>query len=55
MVIGVDPGHGGYDPGVIKGDIKEKDIVLAISLFLKTYLYNTPASYFLPFLPELFS
>ncbi|HAA34591.1 MAG TPA: N-acetylmuramoyl-L-alanine amidase CwlD [Firmicutes bacterium] len=38
MVIGVDPGHGGYDPGVIKGDIKEKDIVLAIGLFLRNYL-----------------
>jgi N-acetylmuramoyl-L-alanine amidase len=38
MVIGVDPGHGGYDPGVIKGDLKEKDIVLAIGLFLRKYL-----------------
>jgi len=37
-VIGIDPGHGGYDPGVKRGGIQEKDIVLQISLFLREYL-----------------
>lgn len=37
-IIGVDPGHGGYDPGVIRGEIMEKDVVLQISLFLREYL-----------------
>ncbi len=30
-IIAIDPGHGGYDPGTIWGDINEKDINLAIS------------------------
>ncbi len=34
----VDPGHGGIDPGVIRGDLLEKDINLAISLELKKLL-----------------
>lgn len=32
--IAVDPGHGGYDPGAIWGDIYEKDINLMISKIL---------------------
>lgn len=37
-IVGIDPGHGGYDPGVIRGEIQEKDIVLQIGLFLREYL-----------------
>lgn len=39
LVITLDPGHGGYDPGKIGvDDVKEKDINLAISLYLKEEL-----------------
>jgi N-acetylmuramoyl-L-alanine amidase len=31
----IDPGHGGIDPGVVSGDLQEKDFTLAISLQLK--------------------
>lgn len=34
----IDPGHGGKDPGAIGSTIKEKDIVLAISMKLGGYL-----------------
>lgn len=37
-IIGVDPGHGGYDPGATHGEVMEKDIVLEISLYLRDYL-----------------
>ncbi|RJX23270.1 MAG: N-acetylmuramoyl-L-alanine amidase CwlD [Dethiobacter sp.] len=37
-VIGIDPGHGGYDPGAKRGGVQEKDVVLEISLFLREYL-----------------
>ncbi|MGV8145297.1 MAG: N-acetylmuramoyl-L-alanine amidase CwlD [Alkaliphilus sp.] len=38
-IIIIDPGHGGIDPGAVgKTGIVEKDINLAISLFLKDYL-----------------
>lgn len=33
-VIVIDPGHGGRDPGAIGGNIKEKDITLAMALKL---------------------
>lgn len=33
-VIVIDPGHGGRDPGAVGGDVKEKDITLAIALKL---------------------
>ncbi len=36
--IVIDPGHGGYDPGVEKNNLLEKDIALAISLVLRGYL-----------------
>jgi N-acetylmuramoyl-L-alanine amidase len=37
----IDPGHGGKDSGTLgKGGIKEKDIVLKISKYLKNYLQN---------------
>ncbi|MDO9535355.1 MAG: N-acetylmuramoyl-L-alanine amidase [Bacillota bacterium] len=38
IIIGVDPGHGGYDPGSSRGDIIEKDVVLQIALYLRDYL-----------------
>jgi N-acetylmuramoyl-L-alanine amidase len=34
----IDPGHGGRDPGAIVGNVKEKDIVLAISKKLGNYI-----------------
>ncbi|MDO5795050.1 MAG: N-acetylmuramoyl-L-alanine amidase, partial [Turicibacter sp.] len=37
-VIVIDAGHGGSDPGSIKGDILEKDINLKISFQLKRQL-----------------
>jgi N-acetylmuramoyl-L-alanine amidase len=34
----IDPGHGGRDPGAIGAQVKEKDIVLAISLKVGDYI-----------------
>jgi N-acetylmuramoyl-L-alanine amidase len=34
MVVIIDPGHGGKDPGAVSGGIQEKDAVLAIGLKL---------------------
>ncbi len=34
----VDPGHGGSDPGAISGGVQEKDVVLNVSLLLKSKL-----------------
>jgi|GEM_PF-802347 N-acetylmuramoyl-L-alanine amidase len=34
----IDPGHGGKDPGAVVGNLKEKDINLKISLFLRDEL-----------------
>jgi len=34
----IDPGHGGFDPGKVAGDIYEKDVNLTIALYLKTFL-----------------
>ena len=39
--IGIDPGHGGYDPGFFKGDITESEIVLDISLKLRRLFEQT--------------
>jgi predicted outer membrane repeat protein len=38
LVIGVDPGHGGKDPGAIAYDLNEKDINLETALALKHFL-----------------
>lgn len=38
MVIVVDPGHGGWDPGAVVGDTEEKFIVLDIAKQLKAML-----------------
>lgn len=36
----IDPGHGGNDPGAIGNNLWEKDITLAIGLYLEEYLKN---------------
>jgi N-acetylmuramoyl-L-alanine amidase len=41
--IVIDPGHGGYDPGVYAHGVKEKDVVLAIALKLRDYLQGAGA------------
>lgn len=42
-IIAIDPGHGGYDPGAIWGDIYEKDINLHLAKKLLKYLEDTGA------------
>lgn len=37
-IVAVDPGHGGYDPGAVRGEVYEKDINLQIALELKKYM-----------------
>ena len=36
--IVIDAGHGGEDPGAIKGDVKEKDLNLMISKYMEDSL-----------------
>lgn len=38
LIIAVDPGHGGYDPGSTSNGVLEKDVVLEIALYLRDYL-----------------
>jgi len=42
-IIVIDPGHGGYDPGALAHELKEKDVALAISLKLRDYLQGAGA------------
>ncbi len=42
-IIGIDPGHGGYDPGAGRGDTLEKDVVLQIGLYLRHFLHQAGA------------
>jgi len=42
-VIVVDPGHGGFDPGVVRDGVLEKDIALAIGKRLATNLRQAGA------------
>ncbi|MHB1418414.1 MAG: divergent polysaccharide deacetylase family protein [Bacillota bacterium] len=42
-IIAIDPGHGGYDPGVTRAGVKEKDINLEVSKLLKKKLENNGA------------
>lgn len=38
ITVVIDPGHGGYDPGVIRENVEEKHVVLGISYALRDYL-----------------
>ena len=42
LVVVVDPGHGKQDPGAVGFGLKEKDVVLDISLRMKKYFAQTP-------------
>ena len=42
FTVVIDPGHGGLDPGAIRGDIQEKDVVLDVSLELARILNSLP-------------
>ena len=43
MIIAIDPGHGGKDPGAIgRKGTREKDVTLAVGKKLKTLINNTP-------------
>ncbi|HAA37571.1 MAG TPA: hypothetical protein DCE00_01720 [Firmicutes bacterium] len=41
--IVLDPGHGGYDPGVMANNVEEKKVVLEIALLLRDYLQASGA------------
>ena len=38
IIIAMDPGHGGSDPGAVANGLREKDLTLAVSLALKEEL-----------------
>ena len=40
MLVVIDPGHGGNDPGAVRGNLKEANIALALSLSIKHTLIN---------------
>ncbi|HWM29474.1 MAG TPA: N-acetylmuramoyl-L-alanine amidase [Woeseiaceae bacterium] len=43
IVIAVDPGHGGHDPGAIgRGSTREKDVALAVALKLARHIDQEP-------------
>lgn len=42
VIVVVDPGHGGKDPGAAGSRLREKDVVLAISKYLAEYINNDP-------------
>ena len=44
MVIAIDSGHGGLDPGSLYNDIYEKDITLSIGKYLEKYLSEMGAT-----------
>ena len=46
-IIYIDPGHGGRDPGAIYKEIRESDINLQISKYLKEELENNGATVYL--------
>lgn len=42
LVVAIDPGHGGIDPGASAGGLDEKDLVLEIARILANRLSETP-------------
>lgn len=42
VIVMIDPGHGGVDPGAVKNKIYEKDLVLAVGKKLRDELNKTP-------------
>lgn len=42
LVVMVDAGHGGQDPGAIRGGVREKDVTLDLALRLATLLDDEP-------------
>lgn len=40
-VVVIDPGHGGLDPGAVRGNVQEKDVVLAVSQHVQAALEAT--------------
>ncbi|WP_312019192.1 N-acetylmuramoyl-L-alanine amidase family protein, partial [Bacillus paralicheniformis] len=46
MII-LDPGHGGKDPGTVKGSVSEKSITLKVSTQVKQLLENAGAKVYM--------
>lgn len=46
-LVVIDPGHGGWDPGAMAGDINEKDIVLDISIEIERLLIEKNIDYYM--------
>ncbi|MEM7505096.1 MAG: N-acetylmuramoyl-L-alanine amidase [Pseudomonadota bacterium] len=42
LIVVIDPGHGGIDPGAIAGDLLEKDVVLEVALSLAERISREP-------------
>ena len=42
IIVALDPGHGGEDPGAMGGNLKEKDLTWKIASRVKQILDNTP-------------
>ena len=42
FIVVIDPGHGGLDPGAIRGDVQEKDVVLDVSKELAAMINRLP-------------
>ncbi len=38
VIVAIDAGHGGIDPGAVRGDVSEKDLALAFALELRDFL-----------------
>lgn len=45
--VALDPGHGGYDSGMLSGDLKEKDIALSIARAMESILIKKNISVYL--------
>jgi N-acetylmuramoyl-L-alanine amidase len=46
-IVVLDAGHGGWDPGMVRGDVEEKHINLAITQKLQTFLEQGGATVFI--------